>query len=266
MNPGSESRAERRFTVAVMGFCGFLLAPTISYRLGLDQGSFAYMAAEIVDGRWPYIETWDHQFPGLMVLQAVEILAVGKSVAMFRVFDWLYQLACVYLIFSITRKLTDRTGGYVAALVYCLIYQGYGPWNTAQREGFAMLFVLWGFWLYLTASRRRPLSTAVGIGLGLGLAVTFKPTMLAMSTLYATLLLRLDRKTIRVAAAGFGALLVPPGMMLLTLWLNGALIDFYQATSRSKPKFTCPYREEMLLFFLSGCRSCRDSESRRSPW
>jgi len=250
----ASSEAERRFTFAVMAFCGLLLAPTLSYRMGLDQGSFAYLAAEIVDGRWPYIDTWDHQFPGLMVLNAVEIFAFGKSVAMFRAFDWLCQMACVYLIFSITRRLTDRTGGYVAAFVYCLIYQGYGPWNTAQREGFAMLFVLWGFWLYLTADRRRPVSTAVGIGLGLGFAVTFKPTMLALSTLYAPLLLRLDRKTIRVAAAGFGALLVPPGLMLLTLWLNGALIDFYEANIAFQAQVYVPLSRgdaPLLSFWLS---------------
>jgi hypothetical protein len=220
---------DRRFTLALMAFCGVLLAPTLAYRMGLDQGSFAYLGAEILDGRWPYIDTWDHQFPGLMLLSALEILALGKSGAAFRLFDWAYQLLNVYLIYSITRKLTDRTGGYVAAIVYCLIYQGYGPWNTAQREGSAMLFVLWGFWLFLTASRRRPMITAIGIGLGLGIAVVFKPTMLALSTLYAPLLLRPDRKSIALAGAGLTALLTPVAAMLIILWANGALFDFYEA-------------------------------------
>ncbi len=40
---------DRRFTVALMAFCGVLLAPTLAYRMGLDQGVFAYLEAEILD-------------------------------------------------------------------------------------------------------------------------------------------------------------------------------------------------------------------------
>jgi len=125
--------ADKAFTTMVMVICAGLLLPILSFRMGLDQGVFAYMGAEILDGRWPYVDTWDHAFPGLMFLNAGEILLFGKSGAMFRLFDWLYQLGCVYFVYSITRRVSDRTGGYVASALYVLIYQGYGPWNTAQR-------------------------------------------------------------------------------------------------------------------------------------
>ena len=206
-----------------------LLLPILSYRMGLDQGVFAYIGAEIVDGRWPYVETWDHAFPGLMFLNAGEIILFGKSGALFRLFDWLYQMGCVWFIYSITRQVSDRTGGYFASALYVLVYQGYGPWNTAQREGFAMLFVLWGFWLYLTAKNRRPLFTTIGVGIGLGLAVTIKPTMLALASLYAPLLLRPSRKTVKLAIVGGAALLVPSLAIILTYWANGFIRDLYEA-------------------------------------
>ncbi len=128
-------------TVAVMVACALVLAPTLAYRIGADQGAFAYMAAGVLRGDWPYLGTWEGQFPGLVFLQAAEMVAFGKSVAMFRLFDVLVQLANAYLVFRITEKLSGRVAGFVAAVLFCLIYQGYGPWNTAQREGFGILFV-----------------------------------------------------------------------------------------------------------------------------
>jgi hypothetical protein len=213
----------------VMAVSAVLLSPTLTYRMGLDQGVFAYLGAEVLEGRWPYIDTWDHAFPGLMYLQAMEILLLGKSIAMFRLFDLVYQLTNVYLIYRITRALSGRAASYVAASTYVLIYQGYGWWNTAQREGFGLLFVLLGFWLYLTADRRRPVGTAVGIGIGLGLAVTIKPTLLALSALYLPLLARLNRRTVPLALAAAAALLLPALGFVVFYWLQGELVALYEA-------------------------------------
>ena len=245
--------ADKAFTTMVMVICAGLLLPILSFRMGLDQGVFAYMGAEILDGRWPYVDTWDHAFPGLMFLNAGEILLFGKSGAMFRLFDWLYQLGCVYFVYSITRRVSDRTGGYVASALYVLIYQGYGPWNTAQREGFAVLFVLWGFWLFLTARNRRPLFTAIGVGLGIGFAVIIKPTMLALGALYALLLLRPNRATIKLGILSGAAVLAPSLAIVLVYWSNGHLHDLYEACIAFQQVYVRMSRgsEPLLLFWLS---------------
>ena len=60
--------------------------------------------------------------------------------------------------FRIAARTTGRAAGLLAAVLFCLIYQGYGPWNTAQREGFALLFVLAGYWLYSPRERRAPMA------------------------------------------------------------------------------------------------------------
>jgi hypothetical protein len=146
----------------VLGVCALVLAPTLAYRMGVDQGVFAYMGTQLLDGYWPYVGVWESDFPGMVFLHALEILALGKSIVLFRLFDVAYQLGNIYLICRITDRLTDRHGGLVAAATYALIYQSYGPWNTAQREGFGLLFILLGYWLYLTASARRAVVTAAG--------------------------------------------------------------------------------------------------------
>jgi len=213
----------------LLAICTLLLAPTLAYRMGLDQGSFAYMSAELLEGRWPYIYTWDHQFPGGMLLHALEIALFGKSIFMFRLFDLLVQLANAWFIFRITSRLGGRPAAFVAAAIFCLIYQGYGAWNTAQREGFALLPVLWGFWLYLTADARGRLATYAGIGLGLGLAVTIKPTMLALAGLYVPLVVRLRREHVPALLLATAMLLLPSLLFIAFYWYQDALLEMYRA-------------------------------------
>ena len=159
--------------------------------MGVDQGVFAYMGAALLDGKWPYLQTWESDFPGLVFLQAGEILAFGRSAVAFRIFDLLFQLGNAYFIFQIAARTGGRAAALIAAVLFCLIYQGYGPWNTAQREGFGLLFILAGYWLYFTAARRTPALTAALTGLGLGIAVTIKPTLLALSLFYLPLAVHL---------------------------------------------------------------------------
>src|SRR5258707_1975617 len=98
-------RAEWPPTAVLLALCALVLAPTLTYRMGTDQGVFAYMGAAIVDGRWPYLQTWESDFPGLMWLQALEILVLGKSIAIFRLFDLMFHLANAYLIFRIAARI-----------------------------------------------------------------------------------------------------------------------------------------------------------------
>jgi hypothetical protein len=224
-----EVSASRGCTALVMGICALLLAPVLTFRMGVDQGVFAYMGAALLAGRWPYLGTWESDFPGLMFIQAAQIFVLGKSIAAFRLFDVAVQLANAYLVYRIARRVAGGIGAAVAAITFVLIYQGYGPWNTGQREGFGMLFVLLGYWLYYTAARRRAMITAAAIGLGFGLAVLIKPTLLALATFYAPLLLRLRRDSVTLALAAIAAMLAPLAAVAATYWLLGGLQAFYEA-------------------------------------
>jgi hypothetical protein len=164
-----------------------------------------------------------------MFLQAFEILLLGTSIPMFRLFDLLVQLLTAWLIYRIARQLGSRSGGYVAAALYVLIYQGYGPWNTAQREGFALPFVLQGFWLQITAHRRPRIWTAAGIGLGVGVAVLFKPSLLFLAVAYLPLARRLDRESLRLLVAGGLASAVPALVVGFAYALQGELRAIYEA-------------------------------------
>jgi hypothetical protein len=230
-------------TIALM-LCAIALAPTLTYRMGTDQGVFAYMGAAILDGRWPYLHTWESDFPGLMWLQALEILVLGKSIVMFRLFDFMFQLGNAYLIFRITTRIAGGAiAGSIAAVLFCLVYQGYGPWNTAQREGFGLVFVLTGFWLYFTAERRPAWLTAAGIGLGLGAAVMIKPTLGALAAFYVPLAVRLtNARAWRVVAAAALAAAAPIGCVMIAYSLRGGLMQLYEACIAYQSIYTARLR------------------------
>lgn len=220
-----------RYTALTITLCALILAPTLAYRMAVDHGVFAYMGAEVLEGRWPYLGTWESDYPGLMFLQAAVIFLFGKSIFMFRLFDCLVQLGSAYLIYRIAYRVgSHRAAALLAAALFCLIYQGYGTWNTAQRESFGVFFILLGYWLYLTAERRSALITAMGIGLGVGIAALIKPTLLALSAFYAPLLLQLPhRQAWKPLLTALAGVLTPTAALLIFYWIHGGLYQLYEA-------------------------------------
>jgi hypothetical protein len=235
--------AERPRTAWALIACALVLAPTVAFRMGVDQGVFAYMGAALLDGKWPYLQTWESDFPGLVFLQAGEILAFGRSAVAFRIFDLLFQLGNAYFIFQIAARTGGRAAALIAAVLFCLIYQGYGPWNTAQREGFGLLFILAGYWLYFTAARRTPALTAALTGLGLGIAVTIKPTLLALSLFYLPLAVHLrSRRGLGLAVVAMAGLIAPAAIIVIGYWAAGGLTQLYEACILYQSVYTARLR------------------------
>lgn len=242
-----------RHTAVVLLLSAAALLPTLAYRMGVDQGVFAYMGAELLRGRWPYVHTWESDYPGLVFLQAVEILALGKSVVAFRVFDLFVQLGNAYLILRIARRTCGWTAATVAPILFCLIYQGYGPWNTAQREGFGLLFVLAGFWLTLSSERRPAVVTAGLAGLGMGVAVLIKPTLLALSLFYLPLAPALrTRRALAVGLVSVAAVITPGAIVVAGYWSQGVLRELYDACVAYQAVYTARLRGDapMAVYWL----------------
>src|SRR4029453_14919072 len=233
-----------RYSVLTMTLCALMLAPTLAYRMAVDHGVFAYMGAGVLEGRWPYLGTWESDYPGLMFLQAAVIFLFGKSIFMFRLFDYLVELGSAYLIYRIGYRVgSHRAAALLAAALFCLIYQGYGTWNTAQREGFGLFFILLGYWLYLTAERRSVLSTALGIGLGIGIAALIKPTLVALSRFFAPFLLQLrSRQAWKPLLTALVGALTPTAALLTFYWIHGGLYQIYEACVLYQSTYTARLR------------------------
>ena len=237
------SSGDRWHTAVVLAVCAAVLAPTVAYRLGVDQGVFAYMGAALLEGRWPYVHTWESDYPGLVFIQAAEIALLGKSVAAFRIFDVAVQLTSAWMLLRMARLTSGWIAATIAPVLFCLIYQGYGPWNTAQREGFGFPLILVGFWLTFTAERRPPVITAALAGLGMGIAVTIKPTLLALSLFYVPLIVDArTRGAVRVIAAGLAGLILPAAVIVGGYWRAGVLGEMYDACVAYQAIYTARLR------------------------
>lgn len=217
--------------VLALGLVG--LAPTLSFQMGLDQGVFAYMGAELLEGNWPYISTWDHSWPGLVVLHGLVISIFGHSVVAFRIFDLVWQLAVVFCLHRIGYHVANRAGVYLAIILYVLSYQSFGAWSTAQREGFGTLFILSGLVLSWKMGEKYPIVTAGIVGLGVGLAMTIKPTLLALVALYIPLLptaLNCPKIALKIVLAAGTGMVVPTLIFIVVYTGLGGLMDMYEAT------------------------------------
>ncbi len=221
-----------------LALCAVILLPVLAYRMGVDQGVFAYMGWRLLEGDWPYLETWESDFPGMVYLHALELLVFGKAIWAFRLFDILYQLLNVYLIYRIAERLFGAAPAFVASCLYALIYQGYGSWNTSQREGFALLFLLLGYWLFLTHERRARWLTAASIGLGFGLASMFKPTLVVVGAMYLPLfrIRRAESRRLLIVAGAASAL--PFLIVLGAYWARDGLTEIYDACIRYQAIYT----------------------------
>ena len=92
-----------------------------------------------------------------------------------------------------------------------------------------MLFVLAGYWLFLTHRNRPRWLTSAGIGLGLGFAVTIKPTLLALSGFYFPLILKFRICHVKLLAPALFFLLLPSGTFIFLYWGQDALQEMYEA-------------------------------------
>lgn len=221
-----------------IALCVLALAPTLAFRIAVDQGVFAYMGWRLLEGDWPYLETWESDFPGMVYLHALELLVFGKSIMAFRVFDLLFQLLNAFLIYRIAERLAGAAAGLLGAGMYCVIYASYGGWNTAQREGYAVLFLLAGYWAYLTRQRRPDKATATAIGFGFGLACLFKPTLVVLGAMYVPLFRRksLHSWTNMLVAGAASAL--PFVAVLSAYWFRDGLEEIYDACIRYQSIYT----------------------------
>lgn len=129
--------------VPVLLGVGLLGLPTLAYPFGSDQAIFAAIADAINRGGFPYVDAWDQKPPGIYLLYAVALRLPGPLMQRVRVFDFMWTLATIAVLYELARSLWNVRAATCAALLYGVAYfttQGY--WYLAQPDGMAALPVL----------------------------------------------------------------------------------------------------------------------------
>lgn len=156
---------------------GFLLLPTLGYPLGYDHGVLHYLAWTALRGWWPYAQSWDTTFPGVLLIHFPAVAWGGDSALSLRVLDLGMQLVTVVLMFEVGRQIRGSLTGVLAALMYAGAYASGGYYHTAQRDGFIVPLLLGALLLFWRDGgvRDSPARLA-GAGFALGLAALIRPT------------------------------------------------------------------------------------------
>jgi hypothetical protein len=165
--------------------------------------------------------------PGVIFISWLALKMFGYRVMALRCLDFLFQLLNLGLIFYLASLLAkDRKAiwaGVIASGLYAIFYLGLGHTHTAQRDGFALPFLLAASVFYLNWKDRKNWAGIVLAGLMTGMAVLMKPTLglagVGISVLYLRRAWKLQSSWPKLALEQ-GLLL---GSALLPLVLTGII-------------------------------------------
>lgn len=203
-----------------------------------DPGVFLYIGDQILDGKIPYRDIWDHKPPLVFYINALGLWLTEQS--FWGV--WIIELVFLFASGAISFVLLKRVFGFrpaVAALLW-LIQLGqllaYEGGNFTEEYALVLQFAaLYWFWRLAQAPEHRQRTFALWIGLAGGTAFFLKQTLIG---LWLAMLLYLGvrayltgrwQRHLRLAGImGAGALSVTVGVIVY-FWQAGAFGSLWEA-------------------------------------
>ncbi|HZK75823.1 MAG TPA: glycosyltransferase family 39 protein [Candidatus Kapabacteria bacterium] len=126
----------------------------------------------------PYLASWDHNFPGIVLLHALTIAWFGNSDLGFRSVEYLWQIATLFALYRLSRSWVSEESGLLACLVFALYYiNGHSP-VMGERDGFAILPLALASIAIVIAHRAQALPKRLlfAAGASYGIAAALRPT------------------------------------------------------------------------------------------
>jgi 4-amino-4-deoxy-L-arabinose transferase-like glycosyltransferase len=167
--------AQKIFLLWMVGF--FLIGVVwVRFRfLGVplerDEGEYAYMAQQLLQGVLPYTEAQSMKFPGIYFVYAGILALLGQSSSAIHLALLFVNLATAFLLYLLGRNLLNSSTGIVAGVSYAILTLSpslQGVWSNSEH--FVVLFAIAGI-LLLRGTQRKKLFYS---GLMLGCALLIK--------------------------------------------------------------------------------------------
>lgn len=200
---------------------GFLATEVVDW----DESTFVLMAADVLDGRLPYVPLFDTKPPMMFFMLAGALAAFGESIPLVRLFGAACILASSIAAFAVARRWVDPVSAGLAAFMLVAVTAVFNR-GAVFTELPATAFLMAASWL-LIARGDRPW-TAAAAGMLLSLAVLTR-TNLAVVAAAAGLWLVCGRMPfgarVRAAAAFALAGALPIVAIVLLYWSAGALAE-----------------------------------------
>ena len=218
------------FFIIILVFICFVRFRFSDMAMERDEGEYAYAAAEILRGGFPYLDFYNMKLPGVYYFYATIFFLFGKSIPAVRFCVLLLNIFNCFFIQKIAEKWFDERAGWLAAGVYLLAAVG------TRSQGLVSNcehFVLFFFLITLFSLTRRAYFIA---GLSAALCIMMKQQgaiLLGFAFVYFCYEVYINRKNpvakttlskvFWAIAMGF---LIPFAVLLLGIWQKNALVPF----------------------------------------
>ena len=134
--------------VIVFGMVVWVRLRLLGLPLERDEGEYAYMAQQLLQGILPYTESQSMKFPGIYFVYAGILTFLGENPSAIHLSIIFVNLATAYFIFLLGKSLLNLSAGIVAAVCFSVLtlspaLQGI----SANSEHFVLLPALAGIFL-----------------------------------------------------------------------------------------------------------------------
>jgi hypothetical protein len=211
---------------------GLVLSASIIVRTRLldaplerDEGEHGYMAQTLLQGYAPWQLAYNLKLPGTDAAYALFIAIFGQTAAAIRLGLLIVNVATVFLMVLLGKRLSGVDAGLVTGAAYCLLSSSQGVYGTiAHSTHFVVFFAVLATLMLLHAKDRSLWLFATGIAYGL--AFLMKQPGLAFGAFGLLCVAWRWRKLKPVAACAAGIAL-PYGLLCLALWRAGTFQRFW---------------------------------------
>lgn len=200
---------------------GFLGVETVNW----DESTFVLIAADVLDGRLPYVALFDIKPPMIFFMLAGAMAAFGESMPVVRLFGAACILASSVAAFAIARRWVDPVSAGLAALMLVAVTAAFNR-GAVFTELPATAFLMAAAWLLVARGDRSWAAAAAGVLLSLAVLTR---TNLAVVAAAGGLWLVCGRMPsgarVRAGAAFALAGALPVAALVSLYWGAGALAE-----------------------------------------
>lgn len=209
--------------------CALCALASLTWPLGYDQGSFAWIGSVVAGGGMPYRDAWDPKGPLIFVAHALIQLVLGHNAWGLRLVDLLFFAGTTFVLARHLRGATSAATVRWLCVLFPLAYATGVYQATAQPDGWAMMILVVALVPAWSAKEGRgALIAAVIGGLAVGAVTLIKPfyaAFLPLAILNASTRFRVTPELMMRGIVAAIAFALPIAAMLIWFASEGALQD-----------------------------------------
>jgi hypothetical protein len=183
----------------VMICAGLIRVRLLAIPLERDEGEYAYIAQQILQGVPPYASGYSLKLPGIDAAYALILVVFGQTQTAIHMGLLMANLAAILLVFLFAKKLFNPVAGTAAAASFAIMSLGKSVMGlSANAEHFVILPALAGVLFIHRIAEKRRYCGVLAAGLLMGLAFIIKQHGIFFAVFGAVYLLYNDLRHIPI--------------------------------------------------------------------